>query len=96
MRSEQVLTSYTLSSVAYHILQQRFDTQFAWVLGGGLIKHYRVPSYSTTTLSKWYDSSVPNHMVTLLRYMITRVSATLQILEESEVVTKTAYDSHPV
>ena len=34
MRSEQVLTSYTLSSVAYHILQQRFDTQFAWVLGG--------------------------------------------------------------
>ena len=35
-------------------------------------------------------------MVTLLRYMITRVSATLQILEESEVVTKTAYDSHPV
>jgi len=71
--------------------------QFAWVLGGGgLIKHYRVPSYSTATLSKWYDSSVPNHMVTLLRYMITRVSATLQILEESEVVTKTAYDSHPV
>lgn len=95
MRLEQVLTSYTLSSVAYHILQQRFDPSFPGS-SGGLIKHYRVPSYSTATLSKWYDSSVPNHMVTLLRYMITRVSATLQILEESEVVTKTAYDSHPV
>jgi len=95
MRSEQILTSYTLSSVAYHILQQRFDPLVC--LGPrGLIRHYRVPSYSIATLSKWYDSSVPNHMVTLLRYMVTCVSATLRILEESEVVTKTAYDSHPV
>lgn len=72
MRSEQALTSYTLSSVAFHVLQQR------------------IPFYSTTTLSMWYDSPVPSHMVTLLRYMLTYVCTTLKILEQSEIVTKTA------
>ncbi|KAJ3575642.1 hypothetical protein NP233_g970 [Leucocoprinus birnbaumii] len=72
MRSEQALTSYTLSNVAFHVLQQR------------------IPFYSTATLSMWYDSPVASHMVTLLRYMFTCVCTTLRILEESEVVTKTA------
>ncbi|KAF9453810.1 DNA/RNA polymerase [Macrolepiota fuliginosa MF-IS2] len=52
--------------------------------------HQRIPWYSTTTLSKWYDSPVPSHMVVLLRYMTTCVCTTLHILEETEVITKTA------
>ncbi|KXN90017.1 DNA polymerase zeta catalytic subunit [Leucoagaricus sp. SymC.cos] len=72
MRSEQALTSYSLSSVAFHVLQQR------------------IPFYSTATLSTWYDSPVPSHMVSLLRYLITYVVVTLRILEEAEIVTKTA------
>ncbi|KAF8078614.1 hypothetical protein FPV67DRAFT_1465830 [Lyophyllum atratum] len=50
----------------------------------------RVPRYSIATLSDWYQSGVPSHAACVLRYFSGRTSMLLDILEESEVITKTA------
>jgi hypothetical protein len=52
--------------------------------------NYRVPKYSYKTLTKWYSSPVPAHTSLLLRYLFMRVVTTLELLEEAEIVTKTA------
>ncbi|KAF7784324.1 hypothetical protein Agabi119p4_489 [Agaricus bisporus var. burnettii] len=54
------------------------------------VMRQRVPFYSFATLSRWYDSTGPSHMVALMHYLIQRNCTTLQILEATELVTKTA------
>lgn len=89
MRSEQPLTSYTLSNVAFHVLQQRWFIH--WHPDHKLTWFSRIPWYSTATLSRWYDSPAPIHMVMLLRYLMTCACTTLHILEATETIFKTAY-----
>ncbi|KIK70996.1 hypothetical protein GYMLUDRAFT_33098 [Collybiopsis luxurians FD-317 M1] len=50
----------------------------------------RVPKYSPSTLSRWYRSDSPAHMAALLRYYSRRTTLNIEILNQSEVVTKTA------
>ncbi|KAJ6509544.1 hypothetical protein C8R47DRAFT_1174181 [Mycena vitilis] len=50
----------------------------------------RTPRYSHATLKEWYQDHVPGHTFTVLRYFSSRTSMVLEILEETEVVTKTA------
>ncbi|KAF8898732.1 hypothetical protein BD779DRAFT_1485278 [Infundibulicybe gibba] len=50
----------------------------------------RVPHYSPATLTEWYYSPVTAHVVHVLQYFFKRTSITLQLLEEAEIITKTA------
>ncbi|KAF8973932.1 hypothetical protein BDZ97DRAFT_1647924 [Flammula alnicola] len=50
----------------------------------------RVPRYSYKTLTEWYRSEVPMHASYLFRHLSMRVIANLQLLEETETITKTA------
>ncbi|GLB36160.1 putative DNA polymerase type-B family protein [Lyophyllum shimeji] len=54
------------------------------------VLHRRVPLYSNATLAEWYCSGVPFRTATVLRYFSDRTSMLLEILEESEVITRTA------
>ncbi|KAL1738666.1 ribonuclease H-like domain-containing protein, partial [Schizophyllum fasciatum] len=50
----------------------------------------RVPAYSHATLTRWYNSEAPRHTAQALRYLAERTLMDLEILEESEVITKNA------
>ncbi|KAJ7225506.1 hypothetical protein GGX14DRAFT_639250 [Mycena pura] len=50
----------------------------------------RTPHYSHATLSEWYQDSVPGHTTTVLRYYANRCTMNLEILEDTEIVSKTA------
>ena len=50
----------------------------------------RVPRYSFKTLTEWYQSSVVAHMSLLFQHLTMRVYTNLELLEEADVVTKTA------
>lgn len=50
----------------------------------------RVPKYSSTTLTEWYNSGTPTHTASLLRYFVQRSSMVLDMLDEAETITKTA------
>ncbi|RDB28579.1 DNA polymerase zeta catalytic subunit [Hypsizygus marmoreus] len=50
----------------------------------------RFPRYSYSTLTEWYHSAVPGHLACAMRYLSDRASMLLEILEKSEVITKTA------
>ncbi|PPQ64420.1 hypothetical protein CVT26_002127 [Gymnopilus dilepis] len=50
----------------------------------------RVPKYSHKTLTEWYLSPVPLHTSMLLQYLSMRVVTNLELLEETETITKTA------
>ncbi|KAF5370238.1 hypothetical protein D9615_010070 [Tricholomella constricta] len=50
----------------------------------------RIPRYSNATLSEWYHMGTPFRTACVLRYFLDRTSILLEILEESEVITKTA------
>ncbi|KAJ7038190.1 hypothetical protein C8F04DRAFT_371528 [Mycena alexandri] len=50
----------------------------------------RTPRYGPGTLKEWYQDSTPAHTFTVLRYFSSRTSMVLEVLEETEVVTKTA------
>ncbi|TFK77090.1 hypothetical protein BDN72DRAFT_890866 [Pluteus cervinus] len=52
--------------------------------------HKRFPWYSASTLTEMYSSSVPRHTASLLQYFVDRTCGTLDILEKSDIVTKTA------
>ncbi|KAJ4484682.1 hypothetical protein C8J55DRAFT_26384 [Lentinula edodes] len=50
----------------------------------------RVPKYGPLILNKWYQSKFPAGAATLARYFARRASLNIEILNRSEVVTKTA------
>ncbi|KAJ4499668.1 hypothetical protein C8R41DRAFT_33836 [Lentinula lateritia] len=50
----------------------------------------RVPKYGPLILNKWYQSKFPAGAATLARYFARRASLNVEILNRSEVVTKTA------
>ncbi|KAI0348054.1 hypothetical protein BDW22DRAFT_1350202 [Trametopsis cervina] len=50
----------------------------------------RIPRYSASTLTKWYNSNVPEHTSRVFSYFASRTSITLELVEVAEVVTKNA------
>ncbi|KAG8221660.1 hypothetical protein J3R82DRAFT_1944 [Butyriboletus roseoflavus] len=50
----------------------------------------RVPRYTPSVLTTWYNSESPVHTAQVLRYFRDRTAMTLDILEEAETTTKTA------
>ncbi|KAK7058956.1 DNA polymerase zeta [Paramarasmius palmivorus] len=52
----------------------------------------RVPKYLSGTLSAWCTSSTPSHNTFLLNYFRRRTAMNLEILNQSDVLTKTATD----
>ncbi|KNZ79546.1 DNA polymerase zeta catalytic subunit [Termitomyces sp. J132] len=50
----------------------------------------RVPCYSNATLSAWYHSKIPSRQTAVLQYFAERTFALLEILNASNLVTKTA------
>ncbi|KAJ7492610.1 hypothetical protein FB451DRAFT_1022509 [Mycena latifolia] len=50
----------------------------------------RIPRYSHATLMEWYQDAIPGHTATVLRYFSSRTSMALELLEETDVVAKTA------
>ncbi|KAJ7706169.1 hypothetical protein B0H17DRAFT_1035991 [Mycena rosella] len=50
----------------------------------------RIPLYSPATLTEWYRDSIPAHTATVLRYFSSRTSMALELLEETDVIAKTA------
>ncbi|THV04942.1 hypothetical protein K435DRAFT_961659 [Dendrothele bispora CBS 962.96] len=50
----------------------------------------RVPKYSHATLVGWYNSTTPNHVLSLIRHLQDRSTMNIQMLNRCELVTKTA------
>ena len=90
MRSEHSLTSYTLENIAFHVLQKRYLLSITSYVTFTERGPGRVPRYAFSTLSEWYRSSVPAHSARVLRYFSDRATMVLKIIEESDVITKTA------
>lgn len=92
MRTERTLTSYSFENVVFDVLRRRY------VLSSNLLILYvnwtysvsRVPYYSYQTLTVWYHSDAPVHRSYLYQHLQMRVVTNLQLLEETEMVTKTA------
>ncbi|KAJ7783795.1 hypothetical protein DFH07DRAFT_997017, partial [Mycena maculata] len=55
-----------------------------------VLKRRLIPCYGPAALMEWYQDSVPGHTAIVLRYFSSRTSMVLEVLEEAEVVTKTA------
>jgi DNA polymerase zeta len=91
MRNEQALKSYTLENVAFHVLRKRsVDFPSVFYNGNHRSDITRMPLYNFSTLTRWFNGGVPAHTAQLLRYFVERTSVVLMILEEAEVITKTA------
>jgi DNA polymerase zeta len=94
MRSEQTLLNYTLENVVFNVLRKRcfnflqYYSHYATTCA--YFDHHRIPKYRHSTLTEWYHSTVPAHASRLLRYFSDRVAIVLQILDATEVITKTA------
>lgn len=50
----------------------------------------RVPNYSGKTLTEWHGSRVPSRMVRLLKYWADRTATILDLLDQTEVIIRTA------
>ncbi|KAG5651144.1 hypothetical protein H0H81_009716 [Sphagnurus paluster] len=50
----------------------------------------RIPRYSDATLSYWHYNGVPHESACMLRYFLDRTNLLLEIIEGSDVITKTA------
>ncbi|KAJ7181668.1 hypothetical protein C8R43DRAFT_869366 [Mycena crocata] len=55
-----------------------------------ILRRRSTPRYSPATLHQWYRDSIPLHTDNVLRYFSSRTTMVLEILDETEVVTKTA------
>lgn len=92
MRSEQNLNVYTFENIVFNILHKRYACSYnlCFVQLKAEQPGNRVPRYSFPTLTEWYNSTVPAHAATVMRYFSDRASMVLDILEEAQVITKTA------
>jgi hypothetical protein len=50
-----------------------------------------VPRYTTATLMEWFQSEVPARTAHIFQYFQERTAMVLDILDESETITKTSY-----
>lgn len=88
MRVELTLNIYSFENVVFQVLGQRyllFELQYVLMQ-----LRYRVPKYSSSTLTEWFHSESPSHTMIIMRYFMDRTSIVLRILEVTEIVTKTA------
>ncbi|KAG6911957.1 hypothetical protein DXG01_000205 [Tephrocybe rancida] len=78
-----VLNLWRLMRSEYNLTSYSFENVVFNVL------QRRVPRYSNATLAAWYHG-VPSHKTKILQYFSRRTSMLLNILDKSEVITKTA------
>ncbi|PWN52328.1 putative catalytic subunit of DNA polymerase zeta UPR-1 [Violaceomyces palustris] len=52
--------------------------------------HKRVPKFSHATLTSWYRSGIPELVARTLRYLVERVELVLDMIQESDLVLRTA------
>lgn len=52
---------------------------------------FRVPKYTPKTLTQWFRSGVPSRMVRLLKYWADRTVTILDLLDQTELILRTAY-----
>jgi DNA polymerase zeta len=87
MRTELELGMYTLENTVFHLLRRRYE-----VLASGILPltWFRIPKYSPSTLTEWYNSPVPAHRARLLRYLLGHTTLVLEMLEATDMIAKTA------
>ncbi|CAK5264403.1 unnamed protein product [Mycena citricolor] len=54
------------------------------------VLHQRIPKYNSATLRSWYQDSVFAHKAKVFAYFLDRTFIVLRLLDETEVITKTA------
>ncbi|KAG9104750.1 DNA polymerase zeta [Ceratobasidium sp. 370] len=54
------------------------------------VMHKRVPRYSDKTLTEWFRSGCPSRIVRLLKYWADRTATVLDVLDQTEVILRTA------
>ncbi|KAG8686231.1 DNA polymerase zeta, partial [Ceratobasidium sp. 395] len=54
------------------------------------VMHKRVPRYSDKTLTEWFRSGNPSRVVRLLKYWVDRTATVLDLLDQTEVILRTA------
>ncbi|MCJ1393879.1 DNA polymerase zeta [Xylographa bjoerkii] len=52
--------------------------------------HRRIPHYSFSNLTKWYNSDKPRDLATVIDYFVSRVQLDLEILEQNELIPRTS------
>jgi len=52
--------------------------------------HRRVPHFSFSDLTKWYESGKPKDLATVINYFVSRVQLNLEILEQNELIPRTS------
>ena len=52
--------------------------------------HRRVPHYSFSALTNWYNSGIPRDLATVINYFVSRVQLDLEILDQNELIPRTS------
>jgi len=89
MRAEQTLGMYSFENFVFHILHQRYEGPLGNI--AVTMNYSRVPNYTIGTLTKWFRTGTPSQSSRVLTYHADRTSMVLEMLDEAEVITKTAY-----
>lgn len=90
IRTEHNFNIYTFENVAFHILRRR-SVAGLQVRPTNKPRLARVPRFSFSTLTTWFQDSTPAHTISVMRHFRERVFMVLEILDEADVVTKNAW-----
>lgn len=59
----------------------------------GLIRQavlYSFPRYSTASLTSWYNSQYPTHVIKVLKHYVDKTSMYMEMMDAAEICTKNA------
>ena len=93
MRGDLNLLGYTFENVAYHLLKQRQVRLDLWVCRGDAANETQscsFPRYSTSSLTSWYNSQYPTHVIKVLQYYADKTSMYMEMMDAAEICTKNA------
>ena len=48
------------------------------------------PRYSTSSLTSWYNSQYPTHVIKVLQYYVNKTSMYMEMMDAAEICTKNA------
>jgi DNA polymerase zeta len=48
------------------------------------------PRYSTSSLTSWYNSQYPTHVIKVLQYYVNKTSIYMEMMDAAEICTKNA------
>jgi DNA polymerase zeta len=87
MRAELELGMYTLENTVFHLLRRRYEVPAS---GAVFLTLSRIPKYSPSTLTEWYNSPVPAHKARLLHHLLGHTTLVVEMLEATDVIAKTS------